>query len=356
MSEPVKLSVAHVCLARGFKGNERQIELLIKELANIGVPQMLICRSDSPLAPMLENVKGLKINKITGFSDPRFSGHIHVAKDYTIIHAHEIHGVRWAFVHYLMYGTPYIFSYRDLNPLRVGFLNRPMFNSAARIVTVSNAMKVNLGEEFASKADIVTESASHYRPNPRTVHRIHEYFKNRFLVVQVAPLVTRDKGQSLLIDAARLLKHSLPELVVLLIGSGDDANLLRKHADGMPNIKFLGFKRNYIDYIAASDVFAYPANTELLGGLFYDVMEQGTPIIASAVGAIPDVIRDQVNGLLINTGDAEALASKILRLKRDQDMRKRLVNNGYAEVEGHNSAAMAADYYRIYFGVLNNRH
>lgn len=355
MGEPVKLSVAHVSLARGYKGNERQIELLIKELANIGVPQSLICRDDSPLPSMLEGVKSLKLMRIAGLADPRFTGHFKLSKECTIIHAHEMHAVRWSFIHYLMYGTPYIYTYRDTQPLKVGFFNRSMFHSAARVVTVSNAMKANLGPEFSTNCDVVSESASHYRPNPNNVRRIRETFKGRFLVGQIAPLVSRDKGQSTLIDAARLLKTKLPELVVLLIGSGDDANLLKKHAEGMPNIKFLGFKRNYIDYIAAMDVFAYPAKTELLGGIFLDTMEQGTPIVASNVDVIGDIVRDHDNGLLIQEGDATSLAECILRLKRDSDLRKRLISGGLNEAEIHNSAAMAAEYYRIYFNVLNSR-
>lgn len=353
MGEPVKLSVAHVSLARGYKGNERQIELLIKELANIGVPQILVCRDDSPLPSMLDGVKSLRIVKIAGLSDPRFTGHFRLSKDCTIIHAHEMHAVRWAFVHYLLYGTPYIYTYRDVQPLKINFFNRSMFTSAARLVTVSHAMKANLGPEFSTQCDVVGESASHYRPNPTNVRRIRETFKGRFLVGQIAPLVSRDKGQSTLIDAARLLKTKLPELVVLLIGSGDDANLLKQHADGLPNIKFLGFKRNYIDYLAAIDVFAYPAKTELLGGIFLDAMEQGTPIVATDVGAIHNVVRDHDTGLLVKEGDADSLAECILRLKRDSDLRKRLVNGGLNEAEIHNSAAMAAEYYRIYFGVLN---
>lgn len=355
MGEPVRLSVAHVSLSRGYKGNERQIELLIKELANIGVPQFLICRDDSPLPGMLESVKSLRIMKISGLSDPRFTGHFRLAKECTIIHAHEPHAVRWAFVHYIMYGVPYIYTFRGTQPLKINFFNRSMFNSTARFVSVSSAIKANLGSDFASKSDLVCESASHYRPNPNNVRRIREAFKGRFLVCQIAPLVTRDKGQSVLIDAARLLKTKIPELVVLLVGSGDDANHLKKHADGLPNIKFLGFKRNYIDYLAATDIFVYPANVEPLGGIFLDCMEQGTPIIASNVGAIKDIVRDHDNGLLINPGDAETLAAYILRLKRDSDLRKRLINSGYNEAEIHNSAAMAAEYYRIYFSVLNGR-
>ena len=88
--------------------------------------------------------------------------------------------------------------------------------------------------------------------------------------------------------------------------------------------------------------------------IILDVMEQGVPVIASNVGGIPDLVKHGQTGLLIKPGDAEALAEHILTLKRNPGFRQNLINNGYNEVELHSSAAMAADYYRIYINVLND--
>ena len=56
------LSIAHVNLAHGFRGGERQTELLIQALAEYhALPQILVCREDSPLIEHLSGLKGLEI-------------------------------------------------------------------------------------------------------------------------------------------------------------------------------------------------------------------------------------------------------------------------------------------------------
>lgn len=353
MATQKRLSIAHVSLARGYKGNERQTELLIKELANLGVPQILVCRDDSPLPAHLDGVKGLKFIRISGVTDPRFIGHFRLGKMCTLIQAHEHHAMQWCFVHYLFFGVPYVVTVRQEEPEKVTLLNRAIYHNAAAVVAISKVIQANLAKAFSREINLICDCSSHLKANPDVVRRYRHALKNRFVVGNVGALINRQKGQSVLIDAAKLLKHQLPELIVVFIGGGDDVGLLKQHAEGMPNIKFIGFKRNIVDYIASFDAFAYPANEEGLGSIILDVMEQGIPVIASKVGGIPDIIKHGQNGFLIEPGDAESLAHHILQLKKDRALRNMLVSNGYNEAEMHSSAAMAADYYRIYINILN---
>src|SRR5437899_3099069 len=53
-------------------------------------------------------------------------------------------------------------------------------------------------------------------------------------------------------------------------------------------------------------------------------MAAGLPVVASRIGQVKEAIADEVNGLLVNPGDAEALAAALLRLKRDPALRTRL--------------------------------
>lgn len=354
MADSKKLSIAHVSLARGYKGNERQTELLIKELANLGVPQMLICRDDSPLPFHLDGVKGLKIMRISGVTDPRFIGHFRLSKRCAILQAHETHAVHWCFVHYLLFGIPFVVTRRSATNVKENFFNRTIYHSAAHIVAISKVIAEQLEKQFDRKIDVIGDCSSHMQPDYKTVKSFKEALKNRFVVGNVGALINRQKGQSVLIDAARILKNKIPELVVIFVGAGDDLTLLKQHADGLPNIKFVGFKRNVVDYIASFDVFAYPANSEGVGSILLDVMEQGVPLIASNVGTIPDLVKDGQSGLLVNPGDAEALATCILQLKKNATLRQNLIAGGQETAEQHSSAAMAADYYRLYIGILNN--
>lgn len=348
-----KLSVAHVNLARGFTGMERQTELLIRELANLGVKQALVCRDDSPLPSHLDGVKNIKVYRIRGMSDPRLIGHFRLGSRYSIIHAHESRAMQWSLVHYLMYGTPYVLSLRNEKLEADNFVNRAVFHNAAYIVAVSKVIKANFEKAYSRSSQLICDCSSRFSANEEIVQRFRNAMKNRFVVGCVGPLINREKGQSVLIDAAKILKNKLPELVVVFVGSGDDGGLLKAHAQGMPNVKFVGFRRNVIDYIAFFDVFAYPVNQEGVGSIILDVMEQGVPVIASNVGVIPDLVKHGQTGLLMKPGDAETLADHILTLKRNPSFRKNLVHNGYEEVELHSSAAMAADYYRLYINILN---
>ena len=347
-----RISIAHISLARGYKGNERQTELLIKELANLGVPQVLVCRDNSPLPMHLTGTKNLKVIRIGGMTDPRLMGHFRLGKQCTILQAHEAHAMQWCLVHYLMCGTPYVLTLRKDDPERNNFVNRAMFHNAAAVVGISKVIKTNFEKTFERQCYVIGDCASHLQANPDMVHRFRQAFKNRFVVGNVGALINRQNGQSVLIDAAKILKTKIPELVIVLVGAGDDSGLLKAHAEGMPNIKFVGFRRNFLDYIASFDAFAYPVNNAGTGSIILDVMEQGVPVIASNVGGITDLVQHGQSGLLIRPGDANMMADHILALKRNPALRKNLVQNAYNVVDDHSSANMAASYYRIYTSIV----
>lgn len=353
MASENKLAVAHVNLALGYRGNERQIELLIKELASLGVPQALICREDSPLAYHLEGVKGLKFYRIRG-SDPRFMGHFKVGR-YSIVHAHDLYGVQWAFFHYLIRGTPYVITERDEEPAIYGFVNKTAYKSAAAVVGVSEVIQQTLTAYLGTEAQMVGDCSSRMMPNENVTKHFKDALKNRFVIGNISPLINRQKGQSVLIDAAKILQEKIPELVVVFVGGGDDVGLLQRHAKDMPFVKFVGFKRNYIDYMSCFHVFAYPAHFEGKGSIILDAMEQGIPVVASKVGGIPDLIKNEETGFLIKPGDSQALADYIMRLYEDRNLYYNIVHKARNVAEAHGSSAMAANYYRIYINILNRK-
>lgn len=89
------LRIMHVNLARGFRGGERQTELLIQTLAAHGVSQQLVCRGDSPLRAHLQGTPGLKF--VT--ANHQLMGHWR-AEPADLVHAHEAKAVHWAWLHH----------------------------------------------------------------------------------------------------------------------------------------------------------------------------------------------------------------------------------------------------------------
>ena len=98
-------------------------------------------------------------------------------------------------------------------------------------------------------------------------------------------------------------------------------------------VVFAGFVNKTADLYAAADVVVNPARfPEPFGRVALEALVAGRPFIGSRVGAIPDVIRDGVDGLLVEPGDPGELADAIIRLGQDGELRKRLVKQGQSHV------------------------
>ncbi len=164
------------------------------------------------------------------------------------------------------------------------------------------------------------------------------------LVFAVGRLVER-KGYAVLIDAvARLVERGRP-VKLLLAGKGPQAGELQERIDAQGltgHARLLGFipdaQLRY--YLRAADVLAMPSiadktgDTEGLGIPSLEGMANGTPVVASHIGGIVDIVTHEETGLLVEPGRADALADAIERLMDDPALRDRLIANGYALVGG----------------------
>jgi glycosyltransferase involved in cell wall biosynthesis len=83
---------------------------------------------------------------------------------------------------------------------------------------------------------------------------------------------------------------------------------------------FPGARRDVYDVMAAMDIFALPSLNEGIPMSLLEAMALGRPVVASAVGGIPEVIQDRVNGRLVPPGDEDALAAACLELANDRDL------------------------------------
>ena len=341
--------VTHINFAKGFRGGERQTQLLVENLALLGYKQRLLLREGSKLTQRCQGIKNLTIVEI---SKP-YIFHLNAVKDSSILHAHETKALQFAFIASKVFNIPYIVTRRVDNSIKNNFFNALLYKNALKAVALSKAIAEGIHKVTKeAKIEIIPSAYSDLTLNKAEVEAIKARFQGKFLVGHVGALDDRHKGQSLLIDAAKELLHKEPNIHFLLVGGGDDEAMLKKQAEGLKNVSFEGFVNNVSDYISSFDLFVFPSRNEGLGSILLDVMQLEVPIIANNVGGIPDIIQDRKNGLLLQKLTKEEIIKNILELKEKRDFAKELTQNAKKEISKYSAKNMAHAYEKIYKAFL----
>jgi glycosyltransferase involved in cell wall biosynthesis len=137
------------------------------------------------------------------------------------------------------------------------------------------------------------------------------------LLIGTAGRLSPVKGQAGLLRAGVRILHTNPRARLLIVGDGPLGSQLVTAAAqlGIDHAcLFIGPRSDVFDLIAAMDIFVLPSLNEGIPMALLEAMTLGTPVVAAAVGGIPEVIQHRVNGLLVPSGDDQALADACLEL------------------------------------------
>ncbi|MFT3804582.1 MAG: glycosyltransferase, exosortase A system-associated [Burkholderiaceae bacterium] len=174
------------------------------------------------------------------------------------------------------------------------------------------------------------------------------------------------EGLDLAIRAMPAIKRQVGNAKLLLVGGGPEEGALKALAASLglqQDVVFSGRVPHdqVARYYSVIDVLAYPRHsmrlTELVTPLKpLEAMAQGRPFVASDVGGHRELIEHERTGLLAKAGDADALASQLLRLLGDAELKRTLVSNGRRHVETERTWDRSIDGYRkAYAMAIENR-
>jgi glycosyltransferase involved in cell wall biosynthesis len=341
-------AVCHINLARGFRGGERQTELLIRQLAERGVAQTLVARKGEPLLARLAEAPGLRLAPTGGNA---LSAALRCGPA-AVLHAHEARGAHAAFLRHRVTRQPYVLTRRVSNLPGGDAFTRRVYRRAARVACVAQSVARGLkAYEPALETCVIHSALSALESDPERVAALRAQYEGRFLIGHVGALDNKTKGQIYVIRAARELQAQCPDAQVLLIGSGPDEKWLRQQAADLDNVAFTGFADRVGDYLDALDVLILPSNIEGIGGILLDAMQFGLPVVASRVGGLPEIVHDGENGILVRPRSPEQLVEAIVRLYNSPGLRAAMGARGREFVSDFTPAKMAEQYLRLYESV-----
>jgi len=140
------------------------------------------------------------------------------------------------------------------------------------------------------------------------------------------------KGISFLIESFKMVLNSGIQAKLYLVGSGEEENRLRElvyRQELEEDVIFLGYSSNPLAIIRKMDLLVLPSKEEGFGRVLLEAMYAGIAVIGTKVGGIPEIVDNDVNGLLVPYGDVLALKEAILRVLNDEVLKQRIVNAGF---------------------------
>ena len=153
------------------------------------------------------------------------------------------------------------------------------------------------------------------------------------------------KGFALLIEVVASLKEKYPGITLVIAGDGEEKDTLMSVAEAediTPHVRFVG--RISKDALGASikgaDVFVLNTAYEGLSHQLIEVMDLGTPIVTTTAGGNPELITNDVSGILVPFNDAEALQAAIVRILEHPETSSRMVQSARARSREFSQTAM----------------
>ncbi len=187
----------------------------------------------------------------------------------------------------------------------------------SRITVLQNAASGNYNNELFAK-------------NRRDKRKLLNIENEEFVLGYIGRL-SKEKGIAYLIEASSMLRELNVPIRVLIIGEGPQKKeleglIIRK---GIENeVTFAGFQRDVENWIPALDAFVLPSLTEGTPLSLLEAMACGVPVVASAVGGIPQVIDPGKNGILVSPCKPEEIANAVNTLYNSETLRRKLGEEG----------------------------
>ena len=161
------------------------------------------------------------------------------------------------------------------------------------------------------------------------------------------------KGFTYFVEAAKLVAEALPEVRFVHAGDGSLAPALREQARPLgPRFAFLGLRNDIPELMAALDVLVLPSLNEGMGRVLLEAAAAETPVVASYVGGVPDIVRDGETGYLVPPAEPRAIAEKVLVLARNAAARHRMGALARERVVPHYSLEQMVERIEALYGTL----
>ena len=225
-----------------------------------------------------------------------------------------------------------------------------------KIIAVSRSVKADLVRRFGISDQMVTVIHSGFDATA-SGESSSVLSADRVPVIGTAGPLETVKGLPYFLSAAKIVLASHENVEFLVAGSGPEEHHLRQLAHNLgiePHVTFVPNLHDFSASLDAMDIFCLSSLRQGLGTIMLDAMARGRPVIATDVGGVYSVVRDNETGLVVPPSDSARLAERMSELLNDPDRARTLGAAGRRFVRREfNVEQMVRQTAELYRNVLN---
>jgi L-malate glycosyltransferase len=344
-------------------GAERVLLMILARLDRSEFEPVVVCPAQGSLQEMVAD-SGVRVETVDGL-EARFTwrlgllfrylksfyGVMHqlrarvIAIKPDLIHANSIRSGLVATAATTGLGTPVVWHLHDLlprHPLSTAIRWVAMSSARTRMIAVSQAVAENFRGAFSplrGRTRIILNAIEleRFYPNPDAGRQKRDEldFNRSETLIGIVGQLTPRKGQLELLRAFARMLIDFPPATLLVVGAplfngdGEYLKLLERTARELGiehRVKLLGARSDVASIMQALDLLVINSSVEPFGLVALEAMACGTPVLATATGGLPEIIKHEENGCLIPFGDEKTLAAALVNLARHPALRERLAD------------------------------
>lgn len=229
----------------------------------------------------------------------------------------------------------------DLKMRAYNWFDRWSLPVADRLVTVCHAFARELASSTGVPLEKISVRHNSVRPNPKVAAVDVQSLRTRLgiasdeRIVLTVGRLSREKAHIDLLAAYKRLRATNPDISskLIIVGDGPERGRLEAAADAhgiRERVIFTGQISEVQLFYAAAQVFALPSHSEGSPNVLLEAMAANLPIVATMVGGVTEIVKNNESALLVPAKDPRALAAAIVRVLTDQNLAERLTTTSAA--------------------------
>ena len=360
------MKVIQVIPTLELAGAERMCETLTLELKkkNIDVQVVSLFYSDTPISQRLiqEGINVTFLNKRPGI-DLSIIGklkNIFEQEQPDVVHSH-LNAQKYVALAIkrssipLCIHTVHNVAQKELGKIEM-FLAKRLYKSGRVLpVALSETIRESIKDVYDIPLDsipIIFNGIDLSKCTPKAKYAVEEKVK----ILHIGRFAAQ-KNHKGLIDAFRIFHSQRSDSVLILIGDGEYFDEVVKSVEDnqlKDSVLFLGKQSNVYKYINEADIFILPSLYEGVPITLIEAMGTGSPILATNVGGVSDMLVNNRDAILTSV-NSEEIACGLFKLSENLELRERLGNNALARAKYFSSEEMVSKYIELYRGGMNDR-